>query len=235
MHRDQYGLIVQADGDGGDTAQREGMVAFVYSLIGSEFTAAWEFRQALQLEISPGVCVRHPFQPDFRSDPKQFSRDQQDPLIVAAGACSQTPFIKRMLWAQVKRLGKYQNADYLTPQSIGCYIRALSAWYLWPLLLFTDLGLLFQALHIYFACRNDPNNSDDNNHVIRTLQAQYTLPTPVSYVARKLYKALRPTNYGNTVLGEKSHIQGALNWYHSAQFGGNPEIAELYRPLVEKF
>ena len=54
---------------------------------------------------------------------------------------------------------------------------------------------------------------------------------------RYLYSLTRPVNLGNTALGEKNPVMGALRWYHRSEFEGeaNPEIAELYRPLIEKY
>lgn len=239
MHLDEYGLIVQADGDGGDTAQRMGMYGFALALTGEVPSNNFSFSRALRsLEIEPGVCVRHPFQTDFRSDPKHFSRDQQDPLIIAAGAWENRSFVKRMFVSQIKRLFTYQNKDIGGPATAGIYIRALNAWYLWPLLLLCDLQLLFNAFAIWYRSRNNPDYVDDNNHIMRLAQAQYDLPTPVSFAARKLYRRIRPINFGCVMIhpGEYHHpVYGALWWYHRADNGGNPEIAELYRPIIELF
>ncbi len=87
---DNSGLIVQKDGDGGDTAQREGWVWF------GKWYCAHIGMPSLNLPISlertiellevdhSGDFRRHPSQEKWR-DSSEFSRDQQIPLIAAMG------------------------------------------------------------------------------------------------------------------------------------------------------
>ena len=222
MNRDQWNFIVQAsDGDGGDTAQREGMYAFALPP-GALTTLRFNYQSNL-LEVAPATWVRHPYQPEFRSDPAHMSRDQHDPLIAAWGHHKLRKPLKRSLRGHIKRFGRYQNKDWANPNTVSLYVRAFRAWYMWPLLLLTDFGLIISSIDKIIKSR-DPNVSDDNNHIIRLLQAQRYLPTPVSWLARKIYKRFR-----------RNGPQWALDYYHSSQFGGNPEMAELYRPHVERF
>ena len=223
IHFDDHGLIVQADGDGGDTAQRTGMLFF-------RFRDAEAFRLALdQLEIREGIYVRHPYQNGFRNDPNRFSRDQQRAIVIALGSYGMTDRLWNLAKAHLLRFGKYQNLDYLGPSHLGEYIRAFRAWPLYPILCFTDLGLVISSVDIALTDRAKPDQVDDNNHVMALLQAKDVLPTPVSWIARHIYKSFRPENFGNSVLGEVDPAQGALAWYHRAESGGNPFIAELYR------
>jgi len=228
---DQYGFIVQADGDGGDSAQRTGFVQAALFLQGKVMTLLTKWRRH---EIAPELCVRHPHQEGFRSDPKHMSRDQTDPLVIAAGLYGDLRWVRRMLLAQVRRLGKYQNKDWTNLQTVGLYIRALRYWQLWPLLCVVDLGLLSNAFIILVKGLRNPDHSDDNNHILRLAQAQRVLPTPISWLARKLYKRIRPSCPGMTVRGEGCPVMGALVWYHSSN-GGNPDVAELWRPIVARF
>ncbi len=226
IHFDSHGLIVQADGDGGDTAQRIGMVFFRYH-------DAQAFERALdQLEVAPGIYVRHPYQPGFRSDPNRFSRDQQRPIIMALGMYDMHDRLGRMALAHLLRFGKYQNKDYLGPSHLGEYLRAFKAWPLYPVLFFTDVGLLVSSVDIAVRARLDGDNVDDNNHLMALIQSKQVMPTPLSWLASRIYKDFRPLNLGNQVLGEEDPVQGALSWYHRAESGGNPFIAELYRPAI---
>lgn len=226
---DEHGLIVQADGDGGDTAQRTGMFYFVYDDPAS-------FARALdQLEVRPGVYVRHPHQHGFRSDPREFSRDQQRALVIALGAYGMTARLWRMTKEHVKRLGKYQNKDFVGPSHVGEYIRAYGTSYLYPVLLVTDFALLLNSARIAIVHRYDPGHSDDNNHVMSLAQARYVMPTPASWLARKIYKKFRPPNDGNFRMKEAYAAHGALVWYHRAENNGNPLIGEAYRNVISNF
>src|SRR6266571_5109612 len=89
---DHYGLIVQRDGNGGDTAQREGFGWFGWSLLkragidpGLDLGLPWEKALGL-LEIdSTGEFRRHPDPgPDGKLNrPDDFSRDQQTAIVAA--------------------------------------------------------------------------------------------------------------------------------------------------------
>jgi len=228
LHFDAHDLIVQADGDGGDTAQRTGM--FYYLSHDPE-----RFAQALDLlEVYPGIYVRHPAQEGFRSDPGRFSRDQQRPLIIALGKYGMTNRLWRMFSGHVLRMGKYQNMDVIGPIGIGEYIRAFDAKILYPLLLATDINLFLSSFYLVIEASFDPDNVDDNNHVMTLLQARDVMPTPLSWLARQAYLHFRPKNLGNSVLGKSHPVHGALAWYHRADAGGNPYLGDaLYRELVK--
>jgi hypothetical protein len=227
IHFDIYNLIVQSDGDGGDTAQRTGMFFYVH---GDRLA----FEAALnRLEMSPGIYARHPYQEGFRSNPARFSRDQQRPLVIALGKYRMYDRLKRLTVEHVKRFGKYQNLDFIGPTNISEYIRAFRAQALYPVLYFSDLGLLTDSILNVASSYFNRDQTDDNNHVLTLLQSQDIMPTPVSWLARKIYKYFRARNFGNTILGEDSPIQGALAWYHRSESGGNPLIAESYRELIQ--
>jgi hypothetical protein len=58
------------------------------------------------------------------------------------------------------------------------------------------------------------------------------MPTPLSWLARKIYLELRPKNLGNYLLAKPDPVEGALAWYHRAETGGNPELGQaLYAAL----
>jgi hypothetical protein len=87
---DQRGLIVQTDGDGGDTAQREGWTWFGSWIRERELHNPWSvercitFEQAMSmLEINRSGIFRR--NPDKYDEPKDFSRDQSIPIIAAMG------------------------------------------------------------------------------------------------------------------------------------------------------
>lgn len=263
MHRDEYGLIVQADGDGGDTCQRTGMYWFGRFLNDGKWleSTAWAFMaEAVKLEVEPGILVRHPHQQNFRppetfrSDPRTTSRDQQDPLVVALGALEPTNFggkkslLTRIFKKHMSRwymAFKYQNADIANPSTWSVYIRAFNAKWAYPFLFLADLGFLFGSLIVW--TQRNPDDTDDLNNIVRLTQAAIVMPTPVSWLARRLYARWRPKTYGSYVgeyqfngqiykyPGESNHVMGALVWYFRPQNFGNPEIAETYRPIIARY
>lgn len=228
LHLDENGLIVQADGDGGDTAQRTGMFYYLYN-DREGFTRALD-----QLEVDSGIYVRHPIQEGFRSDPRRFSRDQQRPLTIALGKYGMTDRLWRMFSGQMLRMGKYQNLDVIGPIGIGEYIRAFNAKFFYPVLLLTDINLFLSSFYLVIEASFDPNSVDDNNHVMTLLQARDVMPTPFGWLAMRVYMKFRPRNYGNTILGKSDPVHGALAWYHRLGSGGNPYLGDaLYNELTK--
>lgn len=218
MYRDSNGLIVQADGDQGDTAGRTGDFWFHRGLSGASTVDHLEFMRLLTLlQVSPGVFVRHP---DHYNDPNDFSRDQTVPLILAMGAMEEYDSLRQLLKQQIKRYTLYQNNDLATPQDWGYYIRALRVWYLYPVLLVGDLFMLTNSL---IRCINgsDDNTSDDVNHTLALLQAQYSYPTPISWLSRKIYKWFR-----------RGGIQNAWDQYFKPSSGANP-FNKLYEYKID--
>lgn len=227
---DENKLIVQTDGDGGDTAGREGDYWFYIGLnggIGSIPETQLTFKDVLKLlQVSPGVFIRNPrhnpVTPPDKSwdDPTDFSRDQSIPIILALGENKEYDVLKAMMKQQIKRFGFFQNKDWASPEDVGTYIRAFKAWYLYPLLLVGDCFMLGESVVRLFA--KDGDVSDDINHTLILLQAQRHFPTPISWLARKIYKWFR-----------KGGVQGAWDVYFDPRTRAN-DFYDLYRSLIDK-
>ncbi|MBX3021183.1 MAG: hypothetical protein KF799_05845 [Bdellovibrionales bacterium] len=212
-----------------------------------------------KFEVEPGVYVRHPDPTRWSSEPATTSRDQLLPVIAYCGAYQDYERLGRLFVAVAKRGFFAQNlfkiADpELKPKipdtmigTLGLFIRA-GGWYtapLYPLLLVTDTGDLISTLlnliPVHWEESNlrlrwkEPRDVDDNNTVISQLMAVAFKPTPISWLNRQIYAWTRSPNNGNLILGERNPVMGALVWYHRTEAGGNPEMAELYRPLVEEY
>lgn len=214
---DSNGLIVQKDLDGGDTAGREGDYWFVHTALGIQREDS--FKKVLELlQVAPGVFVRNPI---GYNDPKDFSRDQTVPLILAMGEMKEYGTLKLLFKKQLKNFFRYQNGDIGLLGDLGYYIRSFQSWYAYPVLLLGDLQLLANSIFRCFV-RNPDNVSDDINHTLGLIQAQYTYPTPISYIARKIYKWFRPGG-----------IQRAWDWYFRPESRANP-FNEMYRELIDK-
>jgi hypothetical protein len=106
------------------------------------------------------------------------------------------------------------------------------------------------------------NVGDDLNHIVKLLMSILRYPTPASREAVNVYRG-REHNYGSYLTaylrqhGDDltdfdsrlksgvasgwlpdpgvSGILGAVRWYHRASETGNPLLAELYAPIIEKF
>lgn len=214
-----------------------------------------------KFEVGPGIYVRHPDPTKWYSNPETTSRDQLFPVIAYCAAYEDYPRLWRLFKATAKRgffaqnwlrIGEGEHQKKLPDpmfMNIAHFIRAGGWWTapLYPTLFFFDalelIGTVFSALPLHF--RDDhliprfknQNDVDDNNLVVQHLLAANYKPTPFSALARYIYATTRPRNFGNTKLGERNAVMGALRWYHRSEFGGhgNPEIAEAFRPLIEEY
>jgi len=169
--------------------------------------------------------------------------------------------LTRLLWACLKRGMFAQNIhanwidpktapwkipDPLTPDLWAIFARGyVRSWALplaIPFIIFGDIFQIFSAMFKVWAPESvdgtlsfhmpGPDSVDDMNMNNGIITNQYNWPTPFSWLARKIYKTFRSSNYGNTKLGETSNVMGALAWYNH---NDNPELTELYRPLVERY
>lgn len=269
MYVDTYALIVQQDGDGGDTLQREGMYAFGkwmrYNLedntvyINDMPQRRDPAKIIDKLEVKPGIFIRHPDPEQWYSNPKTTSRDQLVPVIAYCAAYRDYPRLWRLFKATAKRGMFSQNTkragkghkEFKVPDTflghLSLFIRGGGYWTapFYPLLILTDsisfAGTIIHQIPIHWEQTNkrfrfkEGRDVDDNNTIIYHLVAAQFKPTPVSWLHRQFYAATRRPSNGNYLLGETNNVMGALVWYHRRQNRGNPEMAELYRPLVMKY
>lgn len=144
---------------------------------------------------------------------------------------------------------KKKIPDFLNFELWGVFARGYLGTVFAPIallfVLFGDLILVLSALFKVFApITKDgtlefrmptPDDVDDDNMNNALMVTQHVFQTPLSWLARKIYKCFRAKNFGNTILGESDPIMGALAYYHRADAMGNPEIAELARPIVKHY
>lgn len=216
--------VTQLDGDMGDSPQKTSMAHI--GLIATKQGSIADFSQTVETHfLGPGgLFVRDQ---DKWNDTSEFSRDQQDPLTIAAGLYGLEWITRRAPWF------KYQNKDIGSPMTWALNIRARRWSGLHWLLYLFDLGLLISVLITILD--RDPDSVDDDNLLCRLIQSQLVLSTPVSWLARKLYSRFRPWNYGNVYKVETNHIMGAIAWKHRPESGGNTAMIELWRPIVMKY
>lgn len=233
-NRDKFGLVtyLRKNGfrDGGDTCQ---MTAFYYYgilLYGKPDLIRFTIDLA-KLTVRPGIFVRHPNRPvrwnepgmrDFArwNDPKVLSRDQLLPLCIAMGAhgMSIAPTLKRI----AGRGFCSQNGDPIWLHHFAaCFIRAPRLSVAYPILWFTDIFLVTGAIIDVIRAYTQPNNNKGyKNALMLLLQAYHCMPTPISWLARKVYR-LRP---------------GGLEAGVNAAFASNddPMFEVLFREMITR-
>lgn len=221
-------------------------------------------RTANLLEIDSGYYVRNPNpnvitkEPMWYNDPRNVSRDQLTPVLcynaymAFHGENAGMSAYGRLEAACIKRLGfaqNYRNADRnlkipdpMTPDLWAVGLRSYGYWFA-PVVAVLDSFILLSTVIKLWAPKvisnpliirwQDPTDTDDENMNNVLMATQYTYDTPFSWLARKLYKRFRKPNIGNTQYGETNPIMGALVAYSNANC--DPELAEMARPIVEKY
>jgi hypothetical protein len=227
QNTDAQGFIVQKNMDAGDSSSRTGIFYYLAAVL--KLKADYKgkalnegFNENLNShEVTTGVYIRHPrisnnTYPNgtrvqgFVADPSEMGRDQMNPLIIALGEYpDQLARLNRWDSAQYNRYGRYQNKDIMGPQDYGMTIRAYKNKWHYFLLPLCDLGLVINSIFRLLGRLRDANDTtDDVLHSLMIIQAYYTAPTPVSWLARQIYNLSKPIK--------------ALQGYFSAQSGAAP-------------
>jgi hypothetical protein len=265
VYLDEKGLIVQQNGDGGDTLQREG---FWFEGAQLNFTPLPEgmspYTNAMKLLSTPAGLTRY-WQAPY-NNPSDTSRDQLISNVRNLGYLRDIfkslnyTWLSDIFWRVVKNWSRFQNGDIAFVNDYGRFIRAFGFWFLYPLLFICDLPLIVNALIICFWLARTPsrwrtwpaskfswlywltnqyppnsqgapqspygpsNTSNDINFIGDLAQAQKVYPTPISFLARKIYKHFRPNG-----------AEYALYSYFDPSSGANVQFAALWTPIVDKF
>jgi hypothetical protein len=265
MHLDQYGLPCQADGDRNDQLQRCGMIITARGLSAEQGLSGFELTCGLalltKLQPQPGVYVRY-----IGGATDNVSADQ----LIAALCAHIANGTRRQAWlmfvTMCKRFGFAQNykdglnadtktklPDFMLLRGLPLFARMHPSLYVFTLL--ADALLVLAALSAVGPVfrdgsivphRRGPDDVDDNNTILTLAVCRARMPTPLSWLAVKLYSWLRPWNYGcrgirgidygqTVVENMYKPVYGALRWYHRAENGGNPEIAEMWKPIIDRY
>lgn len=143
---------------------------------------------------------------------------------------------------------KWHIADITALSYWNIYLRALPRWAwivgsvpLYLTLCLFDLDTLINSVIKVLWYGKDPTNTDDIQHIGMLTQAAYSVPTPFSWLARKIYAKWRPLamrtefspveqpKYEN----ETNPTQVVLNCYYR-HLGNGPLLNEIWRPIVEE-
>jgi hypothetical protein len=214
IYFDQNGLIVQrnvngGNGDGGDTAQREGWAWFGKYIRENKLAVANPWQVSLPINLqqtltllekdTTGKFRRHPTQPQH-SDPAAFSRDQLTPLLAAMS-----------VWGDTARLTRSRDAlsycsfpapfkcvqdtrDLAGADILNIYHRGLGET-LDPVQdannfnqIDGDILLLGGVIVRLIQAQANPDDvGDDLNLVVQLLLSNLVNPTAVSRLARRVY------------------------------------------------
>jgi hypothetical protein len=253
---DENGILstIGPDGfDSGDGCQKMGLYRFgryIKYKNNPEQLAREEAKYAQELDMlecptRKGWYIRSPsLGGKWWSNPYCFSRDQHRSLVMAMGALKQRKRLLRLIWEHIKRGGFYQNIqtlegtsqfpDVMAPDHAGEMVRALYmagfkfVLLLYPLLFIADLSALIGLL-LSFPKWKDPNEADDDNMVMSYLQAKMAMPTPISYLVRKIYFKYRPNCFGYSY--DISGPESAIAYKHREETGA-PPMYDLYGPII---
>lgn len=211
--QDQYGCIVQADGDGGDSPQRSSAVYGMRAILGED-TSDWQ-KVAQNYEPNlDGIFRRHPVR---WNDPADFSRDQMCMVIFACALLQDKARASRIRQAFAQRLWLNQNKDLPSPGQIAGLIRACQSKALYPLLFLLDL-LMFADL--YFRKRQLWDY--DNMLFMQMATAQQVMPTAAAKLAWTQYM--------------KTDWRERVRYYHetTAIINGCDPVYKYYRAVADK-
>lgn len=227
--------IRQADGDSGDSAQRDGFFYAITGLIdANEIAEAHNFGYEAAMkahEVFGGYYRRTNNANHWGYSGSNCSRDQLSALRLAFAVQKDKKRLWQSLLGLYLRYGLHQNykrgtdcsglkcykvPDFMHPQELAVFIRGLNLWALKPLLYILDLTFLGD---LYFR----KNSGDYDNMLVPQLAyANLKLSTPVSRFAWRLLDkedALKKVERYHSVGPEKNGIRG---------------YAELYKLLVQK-
>jgi hypothetical protein len=254
MYRDKYGLIVQKDGDDGDSLHRMGVFLIGEILARRDLAAS---KAMLDMISHLSSIDEHGRITWIRgatqwTNPNDVSRDQLIPVIIGLGLFEREAGLpshvldKTVSMIEENKLrapngdlfiGHYSLIVRATWQRYDYLQKALS----WAFLLITDVPLVLGSV---VKClpfrwneqkreieRNGMDQVDDWNDLLPLLQAMILAPTPLTWLARKIYSNFRGENHGHLIsahVGPENDVFNALLWYNRLTSGGNPELVDPF-------
>lgn len=218
------GIVVQKDGDSGDSAQRTATLVVVLSLLGEGFGYVYD-RMILFLKVSKGRYRRSSIPGHWGNDPTNFSRDQHSILMLAMAVAGDREELKESFLEILKRGGFHQNfmrgtddfnrfwklPDFISPTEISVFIRGMNFRFLKPALFLLDLGLL-----VDLRLRLRQPWDYDNMFAQNLFYANKVMPTPIARLALSKYA--------------KTDFRERILEYHSTEGSSNgvDGLGELY-------
>ena len=249
MKLDKYGLPVNIDPNGqedaNDQLQRVGMIDTAVRinegvLTGMPSDVVLHCAAAIStvLEPLPGLYTRSVGSPTW-----DVSADQLISVLCSHIAGGFDGSALMMFLQMTFRLGfaqnihdingstKLQMPDLMAPRALPLFARMNVI--LYPLTMLADLYLIVMAISAVIYARGSTDNVYQNDTIMTLAVCAYRMPTPISWLARKIFVKLLPANLGSG--NGVTPVYGSLLWYHRPQAGGNIEIAQMYKPICDKY
>jgi len=193
---DEHGLVVQKNGDGGDSAYRTALAATILTMLLKQDDAAKFYRALIDNCLLHNFdWVRHPNKSEWWSDPKTFSADQAAKVMLSMLLMDDNKIVYYWLVKRMASFGFHQNTrrnddktkhwklpDIIRPGEVSNLIRGLDFWVLYPLLFVLDFRFLFD---LYF--RKKTPWDYDSLMAIDLIYSQFIMPTPIANIAKRFY------------------------------------------------
>lgn len=225
-------IITQPDGDMGDAPQRTfGLYHVAKIWLGQADFANFKAAGAL-LQDDSGRLIRDP---NKWNDPRDIPADQFDPTVIAHGLYGFDVHVKMLLKDQAMRLGFYPNGNPPNLGSVSSLLRALQNHWYYPLIFFFDfftlIGALIDCARAKIYEGTDGNWIDMDNAVVKIAQAELVQPTPISWMARKIYVRFYPVPMK---MAGVLPLEAAIIWKHRSP-KSNPAFGDLWHPIIRSW
>lgn len=221
-------IVVQHDGDSGDSCQRTATFIFLNIICGRKDNTLFS-KMLFQIQSSRGRFRRSNDKNHWGFRPSNCSRDQVSIARIAMAAFNyKKPFLSSY-WQQLLRLGFHQNflkgtddvnerwkiPDIISPAEIAILIRGCNLWILWPFLWVIDL---LRSFDIIF---RDKNNWDQDNMLSQHLYfSVLKMSTPIAVFNLAFYL--------------RSNYLSRISNYYSIENNGIPPMIDLFKEADSK-
>lgn len=207
----EYGVILTASGDGGDSCSNTFRLLYAKYINGNpDHDLLLKAMKAFF--ILPGILVRHPI---MFNDPSDLSRDQQTPAVITLEAYGGFGAVLDIYTRHMARGWRYQNLDWATQEHKNYYFpkeREISGD------IEMCLNSIIRVIDSYL--RPDKSVGIDINHIMALLQAAVSGHSFWTRMACKIYKYRR------------KGPQFAMDWFHRNDY---PDISIEFKEPIKKY